>query len=196
MEYRNRIFVVDDDDFLREHLETVLSAQYEVLSASSGQAALEQLADMSRLDLILLDIEMPGMRGYELHEKIKNLPVCHEVPVIYLTGLTHPDEEIKGLGLGAADFITKPCAKDVLLARVESRLRSAKRLDMEKLSKLPEKLTDTELGVLQCVALSMTNEEIAEHMGYTYGYVKFVVSQCMQKLGIGNRRDVKMFLLD
>ena len=75
------------------------------------------------------------------------------MPVIYLTGLTHPDEEIRGLGLGAADFITKPCAKDVLLARVESRLRSAKRLDMEKLSKLPEKLTDTELatgGMSKC----------------------------------------------
>ncbi|MBR5969057.1 MAG: response regulator transcription factor [Lachnospiraceae bacterium] len=194
MEYRNRILVVDDDDVLRKYLETVLSEQYEVFSAASGQAALDLLADMSRLDLILLDIEMPGMRGYELHERIKDLTVCHEVPVIYLTGLTHPDEEIKGLGLGAADFVTKPCAKDVLLARVESRLRSAKRLDMKKLSALPEMLTDTELNVLQRAALSMTNEEIAEHMGYTYGYVKFVVSQCMQKLGISNRRDVKLFL--
>ena len=194
MEYRNRIFVVDDDDFLREHLETVLSAQYEVLSASSGQAALEQLADMSRLDLILLDIEMPGMRGYELHEKIKDLPVCHEVPVIYLTGLTHPNEEIKGLGLGAADFITKPCAKDVLLARVESRLRSAKRLDMKKVSETREAFSDAELAVMQLAAFSMTNEEIADHTGYSYEYVKQMVSRIIQRLCMESRRDLRKYV--
>ena len=144
MEYRNRILIVDDDDFLRESLTDDLCDDYEVYAASSGEEALKVLADLQRLDLILLDVKMPGMSGYELHERIKDMPVCHEVPVIYLTGLTHPDEEVKGLESGAADYLTKPCEQTVLFARVKSRMRAAKRLDMKKIEDC--------IGCRQCVS--------------------------------------------
>ena len=197
MDYRNRILLVDDDDVLREYLETVLSEQYEVFSAPSGQAALNLLADMSRLDLILLDVRMPGMTGYEFHERIKELPVCCEVPVIYLTGLTHPDEEIKGLSFGAADYLTKPCDPKVLLARVESRMRAARRLDMKKVSSLAgaDELTDTELSILQYASLSMSNMVIADIMGYSHGYIRNVISDLMRRLMLKSRKDFQELIL-
>ena len=195
MEYRNRILVVDDDNFQRIQLEAVLCEQYEVLSAADGQEALELLAEIERVDLILLDIRMPGIDGYELHERIKNLPVCNGIPVIYLTGLDHPDEEIKGLNTGAADYITKPCAQEVLIARVESRLRGAKRLDMNKLPETPERFTDMELTVLQMAALSMTNDEIAAVLGYSTGYIRNIISKLMQKLLVDDRKTFKNFIL-
>ena len=195
MEYRNRILVVDDDNFQRIQLEAVLCEQYEVLSAADGQEALELLADIERVDLILLDIRMPGMNGYELHERLKNLTVCNGVPVIYLTGLEHPDEEIKGLSTGAADYITKPCAQDVLIARVESRLRGAKRLDMKKLSAIPESFSDMELTVLQMAATSLSNDEIAEAMGYSTGHTRNTISKLMQKLQVDDRKILKSFIL-
>ena len=195
MEYRNRILVVDDDKFQLGLLEAVLFEQYEVFSAADGQEALEILAEIERVDLILLDIRMPGMDGYELHERIKNLPFCYGVPVIYLTGLEHPDEEIKGLNNGAADYITKPCAQEILIARVESRLRGAKRLDMNKLPETPERFTDMELTVLQMAALSMTNDEIAAVLGYSTGYIRNIISKLMQKLLVDDRKTFKNFIL-
>ena len=197
MEYRNRILIVDDDDFLRESLTDDLCDDYEVYAASSGEEALKVLADLQRLDLILLDVKMPGMSGYELHERIKDMPVCHEVPVIYLTGLTHPDEEVKGLESGAADYLTKPCEQTVLFARVKSRMRAAKRPDMKKIEARAavEAFSDTELCILQYVALSMTNEEIADLMGYSYGYVKNVLSTLFRKVEMDSRSAIKEFLL-
>ncbi|MBR0171980.1 MAG: response regulator transcription factor [Lachnospiraceae bacterium] len=197
MEYRNRILIVDDDDFLRESLIDDLCDDYEVYATSSGEEALKLLSDLQRLDLILLDVKMPGMSGYELHERIKDIPVCHEVPVIYLTGLTHPDEEIKGMESGAADFITKPCDPNVLLVRVKSRMKAAKRLDMKKIEALAdvEAFTDTELCILQGVALSMSNEEIADRMGYSLGYVKNMLTTLFRRLDIDTRSAVKEYLL-
>ena len=195
MNYRNRILAVDDDPVLRLQLEYSLQEKYEIFCASSGHEALDVLVELARVDLILLDVKMPGMTGYECHERIKALPVCLEVPVIYLTSLTHPDEETKGLGIGAADFITKPCDPKVLLARVENRLRMAKRINVSKIaSSAPaEAFTDKELIIIQCAALSMTNEEIADRMGYSTGYVRNVLSDAMQKLQIETRRDLKQF---
>ena len=197
MEYRNRILIVDDDDFLRESLIDDLCDDYEVYATSSGEEALKLLSDLQRLDLILLDVKMPGMSGYELHERIKDIPVCHEVPVIYLTGLTHPDEEIKGMESGAADFITKPCDPNVLLVRVKSRMKAAKRLNMKKIASLAdvEVFTDTELCILQGVALSMSNEEIADRMGYSLGYVKNMLTTLFRRLDIDTRSAVKEYLL-
>lgn len=197
MEYRNRILIVDDDDFLRQSLEDDLCEHYDVFSASSGEEALELLAKMQRLDLILLDVKMPGMSGYEVHERMKGIPVCHEVPVIYLTGLTNPEEEVKGMETGAADFITKPCDPSVLLVRVKSRMKAAKRLNIKKIEALSdvEVFTDTELCILQGVALSMSNDEIAERLGYSTGYVKNVLTTLFRRLDIDTRSAIKEYLL-
>ena len=194
MSYRNRVLLVDDDPVFLEVLKGTLEEQYEVVVVESGSAAMEYLSQTMRVDMIILDIVMPEMDGYELMEKIKTLPVCADVPVIFLTGVTGHEEEIRGLGAGVCDYIAKPFRSEVLSARVSANLRAAKRLNMEKIPKTPEELNDMELAVLQLLALSCTNEDIAERMGYSYGYTRQLVSKLLSKLHIENRKDVRGYL--
>ena len=194
MSHRNRILLVDDDPVFLEVLKGSLEHQYEIVVAESGSAAMSYLSQTMRVDMIILDIIMPEMDGYELMEKIKKLPICTDVPVIFLTGVTGHEAEIRGLGTGVCDYIAKPFKAEVFNARVAANLRAAKRLDMRKLPEMPEELSDMELAVLQLLALSCTNEDIAERMGYSYGYTRQLVSKLLSKLHIENRRDVRTFL--
>ena len=194
MLYQSRILLVDDDPVFLEVLKGTLEEQYEIVVAESGPAAMNFLSQTMRVDMIILDIVMPEMDGYELMEKIKALPICTDVPVIYLTGVTGHEAEIKGLDTGVCDYISKPFRAEVLTARVAANLRAAKRLDMKKLPETPEELSDMELAVLQLLALSCTNEDVAERMGYSYGYTRQLVSKLLSKLHIENRKDVRQFL--
>ena len=194
MSYRNRILVVDDDKVLLTQAEVTLEDYYEVCLAHSGQEALDFLADTLRVDLLLLDVRMPEMSGYELLEEIRECPVCRDVPVIFVTGEAGTEAQLKGFGAGVNDYITKPFHPDILLARVGAGLRAARRLDMKKIPETPETLSDMELAVLQLLALSYSNEDIMERMGYSYGYVRQIIMRLLAKLGIENRKDARNFL--
>ena len=193
-EYRNRILVVDDDVVMLSFLESILAERYEIVKADHGQTAIDWLSQAQRVDLLILDIRMPEIDGYELMEHIRRFPVCADVPAVFLTSVAGHEEEIRGLKTGVTDYIVKPFRADVLLARVMAVLRAAKRLDMAKLPQTSEKLSDTELSVLQMIALSYSNEDIADRMGYSYGYVRQMISKLLQKLGIENRKDVRNYL--
>lgn len=192
--YRNRILIVDDDDFMLVSLEDTLADTYEVITRRNGQEAIDYLADAHRIDLLILDIRMPEIDGYELLAHILQLPAYHDTPAVFLTGVTGHEAEVKGLNEGVTDYIVKPFQPEVLRARVNAIMRSAKRLDFSKLPPLQEPLSDNELEILQLLALSYTNEDIAERMGYTYGYVRQMISKLLQKLGLENRKDVRAFL--
>ena len=193
MSYRNRILVVDDDKVLLTQAEVTLEDYYEVCLARSGQEALDFLADTLRVDLLLLDVRMPEMSGYELLEEIREYPVCRDVPVIFVTGEAGTEAQLKGFGAGVNDYITKPFHPDILLARVGAGLRAARRLDMNKIPETPETLSDMELAVLQMLALSYSNEDIMERMGYSYGYVRQIIMRLLAKLGVENRKDVRQY---
>lgn len=194
MSYRSRILLVDDDPVFLDILQGTLEEQYETVTAASGNDAMNFLSQTMRVDMIILDIVMPEMDGFELMERIKALPICTDVPVIFLTGVTGQDAEIRGLDTGVCDYIAKPFRAEVLSARVAANLRAAKRLDMKKLPELPEEMSDIELAVLQLLALSCTNEDVAERMGYSYGYTRQLISKLLSKLHIENRKDVRQFL--
>lgn len=194
MEYQNRILVVDDDLIMLTTIRETLSGTYEVLTCEHGKDAIKLLADSPRIDLLILDIRMPDIDGYELLAHIRELPAYLDTPAVFLTGVTGHEEEIKGLDSGVTDYIVKPFQPDVLKARVNAVLRSAKRLDYSKLPDLQEPLNDTELILLQMLAHSYTNEDITERMGYSYGYVRQMVSKLLQKLDLENRRDVRKYL--
>lgn len=194
MAYRNRILMVDDDKILLTQAEVILEERYEVCLARSGREALDFLAETQRVDLLLLDVMMPEMNGYELLEEIREYPVCRDVPVIFVTGESGTEAQLKGFGAGVNDYITKPFHPDILLARVEAVLRAARRLDMKKIPETPEILSDMELAVLQLMALSYTNEDIMERMGYSYGYVRQIIMRILAKLGIENRKDARNYL--
>ena len=123
---KKSILIIDDDIILLKTAEEILSDLYSVSVAKGGKQGIALLKKGIIPNLILLDIAMPEMDGYMTLEKIKGIPECEEVPVIFLTGFSESDYEVKGLKAGATDYIVKPFAKEVLLARVEMHLaRSA-----------------------------------------------------------------------
>ncbi len=124
------ILVVDDNLQNIEVLGSVLQDEkYNVAFATSGSQALDFLKE-ELPDLILLDIMMPGMNGFEVCEIIKNNAVYKEIPIIFLTAKGETDDIVKGFELGAADYITKPFSSRELLARTKTHI-DAKRAKEE-----------------------------------------------------------------
>ena len=118
-----RILVVDDIETNRRLLEARLSAEYfEVLQAVDGRSCLA-VAAAEQPDLILLDVMMPGMDGFETCRRLKADPALRHVPVIMVTALDQRQDRIKGLEAGADEFLTKPVDDVALFARVRSLLR-------------------------------------------------------------------------
>jgi two-component system cell cycle response regulator len=118
-----RILVVDDVEANVRLLEAKLTLEYyEVLTAGDGSSAL-QVAYEERPDIILLDVMMPGMDGFETCRRLKADPVTRHIPVVLVTALDGREDKLKGLDAGADDFVTKPIDDVILFARVRSLLR-------------------------------------------------------------------------
>ena len=125
-DYLETILLVDDSVENLQVLTALLRDKYKVKVAKSGAKALEILASDHSIELILLDIMMPEMDGYEVCEKIKSSPLTDKIPVIFLTALNESSDETKGFKAGGADFITKPFNADVVLARIGTHLELQK----------------------------------------------------------------------
>jgi len=118
-----KILIVDDESAARTALETLLRREgFEVRDASDGPSALAECARF-RPDLILLDILMPGMNGFEVCRRIKATLETRLTPVVLITGLTATEDRIEGINAGADDFLSKPIDMNELLARTRSLLR-------------------------------------------------------------------------
>jgi diguanylate cyclase (GGDEF)-like protein len=132
-----KILVVDDEANLREMLKDILSlADYEVVTAENGEEGLRKVYEETP-DLVLLDCSMPVLDGYEVLERMRSDPLLVNKPVIMLTVLSGENDQIKGLNLGVADYITKPFKASLLLARVKAILeRTAKSISANPLTLL------------------------------------------------------------
>src|SRR5262249_28962599 len=138
-----RILVVDDVPANVKLLEARLSAEYfDVLTASSGTEAL-QICQRAECDIILLDVMMPDMDGFEVCRRLKSNPATHFIPVVMVTALDSPADRVRGLEAGADDFLTKPVTDVVLIARV----RSLTRLKMMTDELRMRALTSLEIGM-------------------------------------------------
>src|SRR5882762_9193453 len=150
-----RILVVDDIVANVKLLEARLSAEYfDVLTAYSGAEALELLA-IERLDVVLLDVMMPGMDGFEVCRRIKSSPKTMHVPVVMVTALDQTSDKIQGLEAGADDFLTKPVDDIALITRVKNLAR-LKTLSDEMVLRLA---TGAEIGLPPAVIAAWSKSE-------------------------------------
>jgi putative two-component system response regulator len=177
-----RILVVDDVEANIDILVETLGDDYRVSVAMDGESALEQVAQMHP-DLILLDIMMPGMDGYEVCRRIKSDPATRGVPVVFLTSLNKENHEAKGLALGAVDYITKPFNSRLVKARVHNHLELKRHRDhLEELVKertseliLTQEITIESLGTLA----EFRDPETGGHIKRVQNYVR-CLAQCLQ----------------
>lgn len=116
------ILLVDDESINLSVFGQLLAPYYQVLVATSGQRALQLAGGAPKPDLILLDVMMPDMDGYQVIGQLKADPNTSDIPVIFVTALSSDLEEEKGLSLGAVDYIYKPCHLSILSARIKTQL--------------------------------------------------------------------------
>jgi two-component system alkaline phosphatase synthesis response regulator PhoP len=132
-----KILLVDDEEDILEFLKYNLEQEnFEVQVSTNGKDALKKISQ--KPDLIVLDIMMPEIDGFELYELIKNNKESREIPIIFLTAKSGEIDEIKGLNLGASDYIQKPISPKKLIARIKSNLRKIS--DQEKKKQEPKEL--------------------------------------------------------
>lgn len=170
--FQETILVVDDDPTNLRFLQEILKADYKIYAAPSAERALVFL-EKKLPDLILLDVEMPGMSGYEMITKLKSDYRWTDIPVIFLTALEGRENEYQAFKLGAVDYITKPISAGVVRARVSTHLqlenykKNLEELVQAKTSQLL-KTQDTILDMLSNVTAYRDNETGAHIKRTTY----------------------------
>lgn len=169
------ILVVDDTETNIDILMETLGDDYDIQVALDGESALENVRE-EKPDLILLDIMMPGMDGYEVCRRLKDDPFTHEIPVIFLTAMAEEQNEAKGLALGAVDYVTKPFSPELVKARVANQLELKKHQDhlQELVALRTEELALTqEVTIYSLASLAETRDpETGGHILRTQRYVR------------------------
>ncbi len=185
---RHTILIVDDTPENLTILGEPLLRDYNVRIANSGEKALRIAHKNPIPDLILLDVMMPEMDGYEVLTRLRSEDATKEIPVIFVTALDSTDEETKGLQLGAADYITKPIQPAIVLARVRSQIELKQARDnMKDMNAWLEKeiqrhiyenqlIQDASLRALACLA-ETRDDETGNHILRTQGYVEVLCQQ-------------------
>ena len=148
------VLAVDDDTDLLALIAKVLSAEYQVLTASDPRTALELAGGEPRPDLILLDVDMPGATGFELIRVLKREGRTALIPVVFLTARTAPQDQTEGFDLGATDYITKPVNSAVLKARVRNQLAAEGRR-----AELEHRVQSTRAEIIRRLARAMELHE-------------------------------------
>jgi diguanylate cyclase (GGDEF)-like protein len=145
---RSRILLVDDEPLNLKLLKHTLESKgFETTTALSGSEAFDIL-EQNRIDLILLDVIMPGLGGYDFCRKIKGVPQLSAIPIIFLTGLTDNTDLIKGFDAGAVDYVRKPFNVAELLARVNAHLEIKRNREIIELQKVKLEQINEELEVM------------------------------------------------
>jgi phosphoserine phosphatase RsbU/P len=157
-----KILIVDDTPENIQILMATLKDQSTIVAAINGEKALKMAVAEPRPDLILLDIMMPGMDGYEVCRRLKADEQARHIPIIFVTAKTEVEDETQGFELGAVDYITKPFSISVVKARVKAHLDLKRLRDLEAIQR----------AKLEAVLLAL-NKELAE----AADYAKFLLPQ-------------------
>lgn len=117
------ILIVDDSSFHSAYLSDILIDQYQIIVAANGKDALEIAFSQNPPDLILLDVVMPEMDGYDVCKRLKSIISTKDIPIIFITGKIEEDDEIYGFTLGAVDYISKPFNPIIVKARIKTHMK-------------------------------------------------------------------------
>ena len=204
---RKRVMIIDDDSSMLNFMLSQLEVLYDVKGFTSGEEALNALnsADSGEdgwiPDLILLDIVMNGMDGYQVLGRIKENEKFKMIPVVFLTGMTDETSECRGLEMDVVDYLKKPVASKVLFARIQryidlySDQSSRGKLDEEKLAALPVQLTGREMEVARLMAEFRSDREICDILYISMPYAKKLVAAVKEKLALDKRGDIRKYLI-
>jgi putative two-component system response regulator len=182
------VLVVDDTPQNLALMVSLLKDEYKVKVANGGETALRIAQTETPPDLILLDIMMPVMDGYQVLDQLKHDPRTREIPVIFLTAKSEIEDERKGLELGAVDYITKPISPPIVLARVKTQLSlkaaadflrdKAKFLEEEVAKRTREVRAIQDVTILAMASLAETRDsDTGNHIRRTQYYVKALAEQ-------------------
>ncbi len=204
-----RLLVVDDEPNLLRAVAACLKAEgYEVSTARSGREALLQLAEAVP-DLVVSDIRMPGMDGYQLARQLRGSPRTALVPIVFLTAKDETSDRIEGFRAGIDAYITKPFEPEELIAVVNGILSRVERthsqiarlVDSSIVEDKPatfqdEELTEAEDRVALAVSRGLSNKEIAAELEISVRTVENHISHILDKKGFNNRVEIARHVLE
>jgi len=177
------LLIVDDAVENLSVLDALLSPHYQVRVATSGEKALRIASGVPHPDLILLDVMMPGMDGYQVFQRLRADPATRDIPVIFVTAMDSAEAELRGLDAGAVDYITKPLVPQIVLARVRTQLELKQardwlsnqntRLEAEVARRMLENEITQEVSIRALAHLAETRDpETGNHILRTQNYVR------------------------
>jgi len=204
-----RLLVVDDEPNLLRAVAACLKAGgYEVSTARSGREALVQLAEAVP-DLVVSDIRMPGMDGYQLARQLRGAPRTALVPVVFLTAKDETADRIEGFRAGVDAYLTKPFEPDELIAVVNGILNRVERthsqiarlvgstvIDDAPVTFQDDELTEAEDRVALAVSRGLSNKEIAAKLEISVRTVENHISHILEKKRFSNRVEIARYVLE
>ena len=203
-----RLLVVDDEVGLLQAVGACLRAEgYDVTTARSAQEALVQVS-ATVPDLIVSDIRMPGMDGYQLVRQLRASPSTDLIPIVFLSAKDETTDRIQGFRTGVDAYLTKPFEPDELVAVIRGILSRVERTH-NKIARLvgradtadqvtfcDEELTETEERVAAEVAKGLTNKEVAVELGISVRTVENHISHILAKKRFSNRVEIARYVLE
>ena len=195
-----KVLVIDDNPkFLEDSLPLY---GYEVESAVDGLKAMKTLSKKTDFDIILLDVMMPNMNGWDVLKEIRKNENTKQIPIIMTTAISEEQKIVKGLKMGADDYIVKPFVLSTLLASIEAVIRrsawnknDSNQIDIKKVKSVNNEITPKESAVLELLTKGLNNKEIAEELDITEVTVKTHLRNIYKKFNVNSRTQLVLMAI-
>ena len=195
-----KVLVIDDNPkFLEDSLPLY---GYEVEVATDGLKAMKTLSKKNDFDIVLLDVMMPNMNGWDVLKEIRENENTRLLPIIMTTAISEEQKIVKGLKMGADDYIVKPFVLSTLLARIEAVIRrstwnknDSNQIDIKKVKSVNNEITPKESAVLELLTKGLNNKEIADELNITEVTVKTHLRNIYKKFNVNSRTQLVLMAM-
>lgn len=195
-----KVLVIDDNPkFLEDSLPLY---GYEVEVATDGLKAMKLLSKKNDFDIVLLDVMMPNMNGWDVLKEIRENENTRLLPIIMTTAISEEQKIVKGLKMGADDYIVKPFVLSTLLARIEAVIRrsgwnknDSSQIDIKKVKSVNNEITPKESVVLELLTKGLNNKEIANELNITEVTVKTHLRNIYKKFNVNSRTQLVLMAM-